>query len=142
LLPSCSHDEYEAIKQWDCQYLVVSKLCDESAVKGYVLFPRPRTITGLKRLNSRVEWKEEHNASQLMVSGAEDFVKGIAPPTQAEREATQAQKEAMQSAKWKDLIAMSEEGNLAAIKEKYPMEYFMRFSSIKRIGNNKRKFSD
>ena len=143
LLPNCSRDEYEAIKQWDCQYLVVDKLCDDSDVKGGVLFLRPRTITGLKRLNARVEWKEEHNLSELVVSAGEDhFVKGTAPPTQAEREAAQAQKEVNQSAKWKDLITPSEEGNLLAIKEKYPMEYLMRFSSIKRIYNNKRKFSD
>ena len=143
VLHSCSHDDYEAIKQWDCQYLIVGKWSSEGAIQGCACFLRPRTITGLKRLNPRVEWKEEYNVSEFVMRASEDhFVKGTAPPTHAEREAAQAQKEVNQSAKWKDLITLSEQGNLLAIKEKYPMEYFMRFSSINRIYNNKRKFSD
>lgn len=85
-------EEVEAVKQWDCSYLIFGKEVGESGtphLQGYLSLVNAKTLTALKKLSARAHWEVARGtpkqASEYCEKDGDVFEKGTRPLSQAEK---------------------------------------------------------
>lgn len=85
-------EEEEAVKVWECVYLIFGKEVGESGtphLQGYVSFEHQRTLQALKKLSLRAHWEiargTPKQASEYCEKDGIVFEKGTRPMSQAEK---------------------------------------------------------
>lgn len=66
-LNNWTEEEYEAIIQWDCKYLIVGKEVGKEGtphLQGYVEWKSSKKFDTLKNLNERIHWEERKGKSE------------------------------------------------------------------------------
>lgn len=98
VLHGYSAEEEEAVKAWDCVYLIfgheIAPTTGSPHLQGYVYWENPRSLSGLKTLNRRINWRPckgspEQNVVYCSKDGDDVFEKGIRPLSNIEKGQTE-----------------------------------------------------
>lgn len=126
-LNNYSEEEEQAIKEWKVQYLTVGREVGQSHtphLQGYVYFADAKTLTALKKIQSRAHWEKAYGTpdqAALYCQKEHDFYEiGERPKTQEEK--GQGEKRA-----WADAFTAVQEGRLEDVR---PDILCTRLSSI------------
>lgn len=105
-------EEVEAVKSWECRYLIFGKEVGESGtphLQGYVCFESQRTLSVLKKLQTRAHWEiakgSPKQASEYCEKEGDVFEKGDRPMTQSEKGSGEKRR-------WEDAFLAVKEGRL------------------------------
>lgn len=85
-------EEVEAVKVWECAYLIFGKEVGESGtphLQGYVSFPNAKTLAALKKYSARAHWEiargTPKQASEYCEKDGDVFETGTRPLSPAEK---------------------------------------------------------
>lgn len=133
----------QATKDWDCKYLIFGREKGKESqilhLQGYVSFPNGKTLSALKKYNSRAHWEiargTPKQASEYCEKEGAVFEKGVRPLSQAE-------KGIAGEARWSSVVKLARDGKINEILETDPQAYLQYHSAIDKISAKRKRTLD
>jgi len=128
-----SEEEFNALKEIKCQYLVCGKEIGEQGtphLQGYVYFKGPKTLACASKCLPRAHLEPakgtaDQNYAYCTKEG--NFIEiGTRPKSQKE-------KGEMEKERWSNIINLAESGNLEQLKEEDPQVYLKHYRTLQAI---------
>lgn len=132
-LNNYNDQEFIAINEWPCNYLVVGKEKGASGtphLQGYVCFKDNKTLSAAKKLQPRAHWEvtvgTPLQASEYCKKEGDFVQRGTLPMSQKEKGLTEKNR-------WSNIINLSEAGDWDALKREHPDVYVRDLKKLEYI---------